>query len=214
MKIATLVFENVTALDMVGPLEVFGNIPNSEFVYVSPSGSVSAERTGLGITATAAFNEVESADILLIPGGQGTRPLLTDEPTLEWIRAIDKTTSWTTSVCTGALLLAAAGLLEGRPATTHWLSYDLLEKLGAKPTPERVVFSDKYVTGAGVSAGIDMALRLVQEMHGDEFAQAIQLGIEYDPQPPFDSGSPEKADPAIVNLVRVVQTAQDKLTPS
>jgi transcriptional regulator GlxA family with amidase domain len=207
MKIATLVFDDVTALDMVGPLEVFGNIPGSEFVYVSPSGSVSAERTGLGLAATAGFDDVDSADILLVPGGLGTRPLTKDQATLDWIRAIDKTTTWTTSVCTGALVLAAAGLLDGRPATTHWMTYDELRAFGAEPTSERVVFSDKYVTGAGVSAGIDMALRLVQKMYGDEFSQAIQLGIEYDPQPPFDAGSPDKADPAIVELVRVAQNA-------
>jgi transcriptional regulator GlxA family with amidase domain len=157
---------------------------------------------------TAGFDEVDDADILLIPGGQGTRRLIKDEPTLEWIRKVDQTTTWTTSVCTGSLLLAAAGLLNGRSATTHWMARDLLEKLGATPTPERVVFSDKYVTAAGVSSGIDMALELAQKIHGDDLAQAIQLFIEYDPQPIFDSGSPEKADPEIVRLVRAAQVAR------
>jgi transcriptional regulator GlxA family with amidase domain len=120
---------------------------------------------------------------------------------LEWIRAVDQTTTWTTSVCTGALLLAAAGLLEGRPATTHWLARETLAELGADPVGERVVFDGKYVTGAGVSAGIDMALTLVTEIYGPEVAQAVQLGIEYDPQPPHDAGAPEKADDQIVELV-------------
>jgi putative intracellular protease/amidase len=208
VKVAALIFDNITALDLIGPLEVLGNLPNAEFAYVSPSESITAEHTGLAFANVQDFDEVDSADILLIPGGQGTRPLVKHEPTIEWIRKIDKTTTWTTSVCTGALLLAAAGLLEGRPATTHWMARDLLGRLGAQPTPERVVFSDKYVTAAGVSSGIDMALRLVQEIHGDDLAQAIQLFIEYDPQPPFDSGSPEKADPAIVDLVRASQLAR------
>jgi putative intracellular protease/amidase len=205
MKVAALVFDDLTALDLIGPLEVLGNLPGTEFAYVSPSETIRAERTGLGFSQVQKFDEVTSADILLVPGGKGTRPLIKHEPTLQWLREIDKTTTWTTSVCTGALLLAAAGLLNGRPATTHWLAYDELRALGAEPTSERVVFSDKYVTGAGVSAGIDMALRLVQQLYGDELSQAIQLGIEYDPQPPFDAGSPEKADPAIAELVRAAQ---------
>jgi putative intracellular protease/amidase len=208
MKIAALVFDDLTALDLFGPLEVLGNFPQTEFVYVTPDDSIAAERTGLKIDVTAGFDEVDDADILLIPGGQGTRRLIKDEPTLEWIRKVDQTTTWTTSVCTGSLLLAAAGLLNGRSATTHWMARDLLEKLGATPTPERVVFSDKYVTAAGVSSGIDMALELAQKIHGDDLAQAIQLFIEYDPQPIFDSGSPEKADPEIVRLVRAAQVAR------
>ncbi|MBJ7355356.1 MAG: DJ-1/PfpI family protein [Thermoleophilaceae bacterium] len=210
MKIAALVFDDLTALDLFGPLEVLGGLPNAEFVFVTPDESITAERTGIKIDVTAALDEVDSADILLVPGGQGTRRLIKHEPTLEWVRKIDQTTTWTTSVCTGSLVLAAAGLLNGRPATTHWMAYDLLEKLGAQPTSERVVFSDKYVTAAGVSSGIDMALRLAQEIYGDDLAQSIQLFIEYDPQPPFDSGSPEKADPDIVRLVRAAQVARTR----
>jgi transcriptional regulator GlxA family with amidase domain len=208
VKVATLVFDDLTALDLIGPLEVLGNVPGTEFVHVTPHDTIAAERTGLGFTTPTRLEDVHEADILLVPGGNGTRALTTHEPTLEWVREIDKTTTWTTSVCTGALILAAAGLLDDRPATTHWLAYDELEALGAKPTSERVVFSDKYVTGAGVSAGIDMALQLVQRMYGDELAQAIQLGIEYDPQPPFDSGSPSKAAPEIVDAVRSALAAK------
>jgi putative intracellular protease/amidase len=210
MKVAALVFDGLTALDLFGPLEVLGNLPSAEFVYVTPDESIAAERTGIEIDVTAGYDEVDSADILLIPGGQGTRRLINHPPTLDWVRKIDKTTSWTTSVCTGSLVLAAAGLLNGRPATTHWMAMDLLEQLGAEPTSERVVFSDKYVTAAGVSSGIDMALRLAQEIYGDDLAQSIQLFIEYDPQPPFDSGSPEKADPDIVRLVRAAQVARTR----
>lgn len=210
MKIAALVFDDLTALDLFGPLEVLGNLPSAEFVYVTPDESITAERTGIKIDVTAGYDEVDDADILLIPGGEGTRRLVKDGPTIDWIRKIDKTTTWTTSVCTGSLLLAAAGLLQGRPATTHWMALDLLGRLGATATSERVVFSDKYVTAAGVSSGIDMALELAQRIHGDDLAQSIQLFIEYDPQPPFDSGSPEKADPDIVRLVRAAQLARSR----
>lgn len=210
MRIAALVFDDLTALDLFGPLEVLGNLPNAEFVYVTPDESITAERTGIKIDVTVGYDEVDEADVLLVPGGMGTRRLIKDPATIDWVREIDKTTTWTTSVCTGSLILAAAGLLQGRPATTHWMAMELLENLGATPTSERVIFSDKYVTAAGVSSGIDMALELVQKIHGDDLAQSIQLFIEYDPQPPFDSGSPAKADPDIVRLVRAAQLAQTR----
>jgi putative intracellular protease/amidase len=143
------------------------------------------------------MDEITSADILVVPGGIGTRPLIEDQPTLEWIRAIDAGSEWTTSVCTGSLLLGAAGLLQGKKATTHWRVLELLSKFGAIPTSERVVEQGKIITAAGVSSGIDMALTLAAHVAGDDVAQAIQLGIEYDPQPPFDSGSVAKASKTV-----------------
>ncbi|MBR7671895.1 DJ-1/PfpI family protein, partial [Streptomyces daliensis] len=134
--------------------------------------------------------------------GVGPGPDTGNETLLDWLRTVDTATTWTTSVCTGSLLLAAAGLLEGRRATTHWLMMEELERLGARPTGERVVFDGKYVTGAGVSAGIDMGLTLAGRIAGDELAQTVQLMIEYDPQPPYDAGSPEKAPAALVERMR------------
>ena len=142
--------------------------------------------------------------MLLIPGGEGNRPLLDDQATLDWVRGAHETSKWTTSVCTGSLVLGAAGLLEGKRATSHWAYREELRKYGAEPVAERVVVDGKVVTAAGVSAGIDMALHLTALEFGDDLARGIQLGIEYDPDPPFDSGSPEKADPQLVELVRAV----------
>jgi len=179
------------------------SVPN----FASPVKFVAAERgvhrtdqNMLGLVADFALSEVTSAEILVVPGGIGTRPLIDDEATLEWIRAIDAGTTWTTSVCTGSLLLGAAGLLRGKQATTHWAALDMLKEFGATPVSERVVEQGKIITAAGVSSGIDMALRLAALVAGDEVAQAIQLGIEYDPQPPFDSGSVATASEAIRNL--------------
>ncbi|MGZ5355169.1 MAG: DJ-1/PfpI family protein, partial [Solirubrobacterales bacterium] len=178
------------------------------------AGPVRNESDTLSLVADASLDEVRSPDILVVPGGFGTRALLEHEPLLEWIREAHEGTTWTTSVCTGSLLLAAAGLLDGAPATTHWLARDLLASLGARPVPERIVEHGKIVTAAGVSAGIDMALRLVQLINGDEVAQAVQLGIEYDPDPPMDAGSPEKAPPEIVELVTAAFGAQDQAAPA
>lgn len=200
MKLTAVIFDRMTALDVVGPLEVFARVPEMEIEYVTPSGSIRAEDTGLLFSGVQPLDAVTETDILLMPGGMGTRALATDAPVLDWVRAIDETTTWTTSVCTGSLVLAGAGLLDGRPATTHWAAYELLKKYGAEPTERRVVFSDKYVTAAGVSSGIDMALELVRRLESDDLAKAIQLLIEYDPQPPFDSGAPSKATPEILAL--------------
>lgn len=210
MRFACLLFEDVTALDLVGPLEVLGNLPEAEFVFVSAKpGPVVAERTGMALGPTRKFSQVDAADALIVPGGTGTRRLIEDQPTLEWLKEIDRTTDLTASICTGSLLLAAAGLLTGRSATTHWAEIEQLERLGANAVRERVVRDGKYVTAAGVSAGIDMALTLVQQLFGDDLAQAIQLGIEYDPDPPFDVGSPKKAPEELVALVRAAATAHD-----
>lgn len=211
MQIAYLLYDRFTALDITGPHEVLNSVPGNESVFVAETaGPARNESDTLSLVADASLAEVSSPDILVVPGGFGTRALLAHEPLLEWIREVHEGTTWTTSVCTGSLLLAAAGLLDGAPATTHWLARDLLASLGARPVPERIVEHGKIVTAAGVSAGIDMALRLVQLINGDEVAQAVQLGIEYDPDPPLDSGSPEKAPPEIVELVTAAYAAQDQ----
>lgn len=203
MKIAILVFERLTALDAIGPYEVLSRIPGSELTFVGrEAGPLRTDTGRLGINADAAIADVDAADILLIPGGEGNRPLLEDEEVLDWVRAIDSGSTWTTSVCTGSLVLGAAGLLEGKRATTHWAYREALRKYGAEPVVERFVEDGKYVTAAGVSAGIDMALALTARLTHEDVAKAIQLGIEYDPAPPFDSGSPEKASPELVELVR------------
>lgn len=210
MQVAYLLYDRFTALDVTGPHEVLNSVPGNESIFVAEEpGPVRNESDTLSLVADASLDEVTSPDILVIPGGYGTRALLEHEPLLGWIRQVHETTEWTTSVCTGALLLAAAGLLDDAPATTHWLARDLLGELGASPVPARVVEHGKIITAAGVSAGIDMALRLVQKINGDEVAQAVQLGIEYDPDPPLDAGSPEKAPEPIVELVTAVFEARE-----
>jgi putative intracellular protease/amidase len=201
MDIAILLFDRLTALDAIGPYEVLQRLPGAQVRFVAAArGPVRTDQGMLGIVADFALDEITSADILCVPGGIGTRPLVDDEPTLEWIRAVDAGSDWTTSVCTGSLLLGAAGLLAGKEATTHWRALDLLRNFGATPVSRRVVEQGKVITAAGVSSGIDMALTLAAHIAGDEVAQAIQLGIEYDPQPPFDSGSVAKAPESVYQL--------------
>jgi transcriptional regulator GlxA family with amidase domain len=203
MQVAFLLYDRFTALDWIGPHEVLNLIPETECVTVAEkAGPVPNDSGNVEIVATKTLDEVTAPDIVVVPGGFGNRTLLEHEPLHEWIREVHQTSEWTTSVCTGALLLAAAGLLDGTRATTHWLARDVLASLGAEPVPDRVVEEGKIITAAGVSAGIDMALMLVQRIYGDEAAQAVQLGIEYDPQPPFDSGSPEKAPESVVEMAR------------
>ena len=210
MQIAYLLYERFTALDITGPHDVFNSVPGNEAIFVAEKpGPVRNESDTLSLVADASLEEVTSPDIVVVPGGFGNRILLEHEPLHDWIRTVHETSSWTTSVCTGSLLLAAAGLLDGAPATTHWLARDVLAELGAKPVPDRVVEHGKIVTAAGVSSGIDMALTLVTKINGPEVAQAVQLGIEYDPQPPHDAGAPEKASPEIVELVTAVFQAQE-----
>ena len=211
MQIAYLLYDRFTALDITGPHDVLNSVPGNEAIFVAEErGPIRNESDTLSLVADASLAEVQSPDIVVVPGGFGNRMLLEHEPLHEWIRTVHETSTWTTSVCTGSLLLAAAGLLDGVPATTHWLARDLLAELGAKPVPDRVVEDGRIVMAAGVSAGIDMALRLVQKMNGDEVAQAVQLGIEYDPQPPLDAGSPEKAPRPIIDLVTAAFRAQDE----
>jgi putative intracellular protease/amidase len=211
MQIAFLLFDEITALDAVGPYDVLNRMPEAQTVFVAERpGRIETEAGTLSLVATHSLADVPRPDILVVPGGDGTRSLLSNEPVLQWVRDVHWTTTWTTSVCSGALVLAAAGLLNGLPATTHWMARDELAELGAIPVAERVVEEGKIMTAAGVSAGIDMALTLVQRIYGDELSQAIQLGIEYDPAPPFNSGSPEKADPNIVRaVVRAVNSKRE-----
>jgi putative intracellular protease/amidase len=205
MEIAIPVYNGFTALDAVGPYEVLSRLPGATvtFVGVEP-GPVRTDNGMLSLLAERSLEDVLQPDIVLVPGGKGDVVANAGEQVGEWLRTVDRTTTWTTSVCTGSLILAAAGLLHGKRATSHWLALDRLRDLGADPVSERVVFTDKVVTAAGVSAGIDMALTLAARIAGDQVAQAIQLGIEYDPQPPFDAGSPNKAPQEVVDLVRAV----------
>ncbi|MGI9590696.1 MAG: DJ-1/PfpI family protein [Myxococcota bacterium] len=203
MQIAILLYENMTALDAIGPYEVLSRLPGANLCFTAErAGPVRTDTGFLQLVAQRPREQVESADLLLGPGGPGDVAVRESKATLDWVRRIHAGSTWTTSVCTGSLILAAAGLLDGKPATTHWASLDTLAELGAKPRRERAVWLDKIVTAAGVSAGIDMALRLAAKIAGDDFARALQLGIEYDPDPPFDAGSPDKVDPAIRELVR------------
>jgi putative intracellular protease/amidase len=211
MKIAILLYDRFTALDAVGPYEVLSRLPGAtvHFVAVEP-GEKRTETEMLGLTADLSIDDLPHPEIVVVPGGYGTRALLEDEHILAWLRGAHETSEWTTSVCTGSLLLAAAGILDGLEATTHWLEYDLLERLGARPTARRVVEQGKVITSAGVSSGIDMGLVLAARVAGDDVAKAIQLGIEYDPEPPFDSGSPSKADAGIVELVTRLSRAEQQ----
>jgi putative intracellular protease/amidase len=203
MRIAILIFDGLTALDAIGPYEVLSRLPGVELHFVAIERGVKRSDTGaLGLSADRALYELSDPDLLLVPGGAGNRALLDDDEVLEWVRGVHESSTWTTSVCTGALVLGAAGILDGKRATTHWAYFDHLRALGATVVSERVVEDGKVMTAAGVSAGIDMALTLAARLAGEEVAQAIQLGIEYDPEPPFDAGTPAKAGPRLVELVR------------
>jgi putative intracellular protease/amidase len=195
VRIVIPLFDGFTALDVVGPYEILRMLPDADVVFAAAVPGTYADGEGrLSLVATASFQDVTKADILVVPGGPATRRLLADQPLLDWIQRVHATTRWTTSVCTGALLLAAAGLLDGLEATTHWGAVDLLESYGAKYTERRVVEQPGgIITAAGVSSGIDMALRLAELAAGRVAAEAFQLAIEYDPQPPFDAGSYRKA---------------------
>ncbi|HYI61719.1 MAG TPA: DJ-1/PfpI family protein [Acidimicrobiales bacterium] len=203
MDIAILLYDGFTALDAVGPYEVLVRVPGATVTFVATeAGPIRTDTRRLEVTADAALADLASPDIVVVPGGPGQEDHMGDEAVLGWLRAADATARWTTSVCTGSLLLAAAGLLEGKRATSHWLAVDRLADFGAVPTAERVVVEGRTITAAGVSAGIDMALHLVAAEAGDVVAQAIQLGIEYDPQPPFAAGSPTTAPAEITDFLR------------
>jgi putative intracellular protease/amidase len=204
MEIAIVAYENMAALDAIGPFEVLANIPDARthWVGLAPGIVRSEENSGVGINVDEAIEDVPAPDIIVVPGGHGEQALRGNDRFITWLKTAHETTTWTTSVCTGSLLLGAAGILQGKRATSHWLALDDLKGFGAEPTLERVVVDGKVITAAGVSSGIDMGLTLAAKVAGDFVAQTIQLGIEYDPQPPFDAGSPTKAPQASVDYLR------------
>jgi len=209
MQVTIPLFPKFTALDAIGPYEVLQRIPTIDVTFIGHQrGEVRSENGMLGITIDATFDDMPKPDIVVFPGGVGTRPLVNDERVLDWVRNAHESTTYTTSVCTGSLVLGAAGLLNGLTATTHWACYPELEATGAVATAQRVVeHLDRHIiTAAGVSSGIDMALRLVELLVDRTAAQAAQLMIEYDPQPPFDNGALAKCDDEIVT--RVIEYAQ------
>jgi putative intracellular protease/amidase len=209
MDIAIPIFDRLTALDAVGPYEVLSRVPGATVHFVAERpGEYRDELRTLALVADHALSDAPAPEVVVVPGGFGTRALLGGGPLVDWVRKVHATSQWTTSVCTGSLVLAAAGVLTGLEATTHWAAMDLLRRLGAVPVERRVVEQGKVITAAGVSAGIDMALTLAARLAGEKVAQAIQLSIEYDPQPPFNSGSLRTAPPEVVDFVRRAEAAQ------
>jgi putative intracellular protease/amidase len=208
MDIAIPLFDRFTALDAVGPYDVLSRLPDATVTFVAAQpGPLRTENGMLALVADRSLEDLPEPEVVVVPGGFGTRALLDDERMLGWIRRAHESSRYTTSVCTGSLLLGAAGVLDGLEATSHWLELETLERFGARPTSRRVVEQGKVITAAGVSSGIDMALVLAARLTGDEVAEAIQLAIEYDPEPPFDSGSTAKARPETIELVRTVVEA-------
>jgi putative intracellular protease/amidase len=204
MKIAILIYDGFTALDAIGPYEVLSCLPGAKVHFVSTEiGPKRAHTNFLSVMADYTLNDIPDPEIIVVSGGTaGTMAAAEDPRILTWLRKAHETSKWTTSVCTGSLILGAAGILKGLQATTHWYARDFLAKFGAQYVSERVVRQGKIITAAGISSGIDMALHLAQEVSGTEMAQTIQLIIEYDPKPPFDSGSLAKADPSIVEFAK------------
>ena len=203
MDIAIPIFDGLTALDAIGPYEVLSRLPDARVRFLAAEpGAKRTENGMLALTADGSLDDLMTPEVIVMPGGYGTRALMRDEHMLDWVRAAHETSEWTTSVCTGSLVLGAAGILDGLEATTHWTLMETLGRLGATAVNRRVVEHGKVITAAGVSSGIDMALTLAARIAGDDMARAIQLAIEYDPKPPFDSGSIEKAPPELLELAR------------
>lgn len=198
-RIGFLLFPNLTQLDLTGPYEVLSKIRGAEMFLVWKSSGPVRSDSGLSILPTATFADCPNLDLICVPGGEGVSPLLTDADTLDFLRRQSETARYVTSVCTGALVLGAAGLLKGRRAVTHWMAMEFLGSFGAIAVDSRVVVDGNVITGGGVTAGIDFALQVVAEIAGEATARTIQLAIEYDPQPPFFSGHPRVADPALVD---------------
>lgn len=213
IDIAVALFDRLTALDAVGPYETLQRLPGATVTFVGERrGEYRTENGFLGLTSDATFAECLSPDVIVVPGGVGTRDVMEPDGALvDWIRNSHETSRFTTSVCTGSLVLAAAGLLDGLTATTHWSAYSALEKLGAIPTEQRVVehLEQRIITSAGVSSGIDMALRISELLIDDVAAKAMQLAIEYDPQPPFDAGALSKVDDEVIERLAIYVEDKD-----
>jgi cyclohexyl-isocyanide hydratase len=219
MQIAFLLFPGVTQLDLTGPAQFLSRLPGARLDLVWETRDPVMTDAGFAIVPTATFAEMPTADLLCIPGGMGVAEVIDHPAALDWVRTIGANAQWVTSVCTGAMVLGAAGLLRGYKATTHWAWHDMLALFGAEPVAARTVFDRNRVTGGGVTAGIDFALALMARIAGEDVARAVQLALEYDPDPPFDSGSPDKAGPALVNVYteranRLAPGRKDMLTAS
>lgn len=199
MHIAFLLFPNVTQLDLTGPAQFLSRLPDARIDLVWDSLDPVPTDAGFSILPTATFAEVPQADLLCVPGGIGVSAVIDQDPALDWVRQVGGGAQWITSVCTGALILGAAGLLKGYKATTHWAWHDLLALFGAEPVEARHVIDRNRATGGGVTAGIDFALALMAEIAGEDHARMVQLALEYDPAPPFAGGSPVKAAPALID---------------
>ena len=207
-QIGLLLFPNLTQLDLTGPYEVFIRFPDTDVHLLWKTLDPVIAGGGMRLLPTATFAESPQLDLICVPGGAGMNPLLNDEETLDFVRRQALGARYVTSVCTGSLVLGAAGLLRGRKATTHWMSLTMLATFGCTPVAERVVVDDNVITGGGVTAGIDFALTVAGELFGADAARRIQLGIEYDPQPPYDAGGPERADASLVAKVREAGAAR------
>ena len=201
MRVVFLAYPKVTQLDLTGPAQVLSRLSNAKVDLAWKTKDPIQTDSSFALLPTATLDEISQADILCIPGGFGCIDVMQDEEVLRWVRSVGEGAQWVTSVCTGSLILGAAGLLDGYRATSHWAWRDYLKLFGAEPVAERVVFDRNRVTGGGVTAGIDFALALMAAIEGEEYARAVQLGLEYDPHPPFDSGTPDKAGEELVQRV-------------
>lgn len=209
-RIGLLLFPNITQLDLTGPYEVFTKLPGAEVRLVWKTRDPVTAGGGMRLIPDTTFADCPQLDLICVPGGAGMNTLLTDAKTLGFLRAQASGARYVTSVCTGALVLGAAGLLRGKRATTHWMSHDMLAAFGAIPTQGRVVIDGNVITGGGVTAGIDFALTVAAELAGAETAKAIQLGLEYDPHPPFDAGHPDRADPVLVARAKETEATRQE----
>jgi transcriptional regulator GlxA family with amidase domain len=203
--VGLVLYPQFTALDIIGPFQTLVDVPGLDVFFVAAEKGLIVDHSGkCSLEASRSFDETDSLDIVVVPGGFADRNLDNSNEVVKFVKKIHPTTTWTTSVCTGSIYLAHAGILNGLTATTHWASYDRLKALGAVPSEQRVIKSGRIITAAGVSSGIDMGLELVAVLYGDEMAKTIQLAIEYDPQPPFDAGSPSKVSPEFKSFVQGV----------